>query len=100
MAHDLSHAERIIAEAAALPVRDAAYTLHRCGDMLDRFETDADAPYTDAAALEAARARSIAMARARLDRANVHNGPTFARLKSAHPEAADEALQTAIKMAM
>ncbi len=42
---------------------------------------------------QAARARSIA-------RANAHNGPTFARLKQAHPAFGDDILKEAIKAAV
>ncbi len=49
---------------------------------------------------QAARARSIARAKARLDRANAPNGPTFARLKQAHPAFGDDILKEAIKAAV
>jgi hypothetical protein len=96
----LLRAERMIAEAAARPLQDAAYALYRQEETFDRLELDAGAPRADDAALEAARARSIAMAKVRHHRAKAHTGPTLARLKRAPPEASDEALKTAIKAAV
>ena len=95
-----ARARRIIDEGANRPLRDAAYLLYRQQDWFNRLEEEAEGPYLDDAALQAARARSIARAKVILDKANAHNGPTFARLKRAHPEASDEELKVAIKAAV
>ena len=92
--------QRIIDEAATRPLRDAAYLLFRQQDWFNRLEEEAEGPYADQAALEAARVRSIARARVVIDKANAHNGPTFARLKQAHPKIGDDALKAAIKTAV
>lgn len=93
-------AQRIIDDAASRPARDAAYLLFREQDRFNRLEEEAEGPYLDDAALEAARARSRERARVLLDRANTHNGPTFTRLKQAHPGTADDELKAAIKLAV
>jgi hypothetical protein len=93
-------AQRIIEDAATRPLRDAAYLLFREQDWFNRLEDETEGPYADDAALQAARARSIARTKAMLDRANTHNGPTFARLKQAHPNVTDDELQAAIKAAV
>ena len=92
--------QRIIDEAATRPLRDAAYLLFRQQDWFNRLEEEAEGPYPDQAALDAARARSIARAKVSLDRANAHNGPTFTRLKQAHPKTGDDELKAAIKAAV
>jgi hypothetical protein len=93
-------AQRIIDDAATRPLRDAAYLLFRRQDWFNRLEEEAEGPYLDQAALDAARARSIARAQLTLDKANTHNGPTFARLKAAHPKVGDDELKAAIKAAV
>ena len=95
-----ARAERIIDDAATRPVRDAAYLLFREQSWFNRLEEDAEGPYPDEAALEAARARSRERARFILDTANTHSGQTFTRLKQAHPHAADDDLKAAIKLAV
>jgi hypothetical protein len=92
--------QKIIADAATRPLRDAAYLLFRQQDWLNRLEDEAEGPYRNQAALQAAREKSIARARVMLDRANTHNGPTFARLKQAHPACRDDELKAAIKAAV
>jgi hypothetical protein len=95
-----ARAQKIIDDAATRPLRDAAYLLFRQQDWFNRLEQEAEGPYRDEAALQAARARSIARAKVLLDRANTHNGPTFARLKQAHPTCSDDELKAAIKTAV
>jgi hypothetical protein len=92
--------QKIIADAAARPLCDAAYMLFRQQDWFNRLEDEAEGPYPDDAALQAPRTRSIARAKAMLDRANTHNGPTFVRLKQAHPTRDDDALKAAIQAAV
>lgn len=93
-------ARRIIDDAATRPLRDAAYLLFRQQDWFNRLEEEAEGLYLDQAALDAARAKSIARAKVSLDKANAHNGPTLARLKSAHPGVGDDVLKAAIKAAV
>jgi len=95
-----ARAQRIIDDAATRPVRDAAYLLFRQQDWFNRLEEEAEEPYVDDAALEAARARSRQRAGVILDTANAHNGPTFGRLKQAHPGSGDDELKAAIKLAV
>jgi hypothetical protein len=95
-----TRAQRIIDDAATRPVRDAAYLLFRQQDWFNRLEEEAEEPYLDDAAREAARARSRERARVILDAANAHNGPTLTRLKQAHPGAGDDELKAAIKLAV
>ncbi len=95
-----ARAQRIIDTAATRPLRDAAYLLFREQDWFNRLEEEAEGPYADKAPLDAARARSIARAKISLDKANAHNGPTFARLRQAHPRAGDDELKAAIKAAV
>jgi len=92
--------QKIIADAAARPLCDAAYLLFHQQDWFNRLEDEAEGPYPDDAALQAARARSIARTKAMLDRVNTHNGPTLARLKQAHPARDDDALKAAIQAAV
>jgi hypothetical protein len=95
-----AQAQRIIDDAASRPLRDAAYLLFRQQDWFNRLEDEAEGPYRDQAALQAARERSIARAKLILDRANTHNGPTFTRLKQAHPARGEDELKAAIKAAV
>jgi hypothetical protein len=95
-----ARAQRIIDDAATRPVRDAAYLLFRQQDWFNRLQEEAEGPYPDDAALDAARARSRERARVILDSANTHNGPTFTRLKQAHPGTSDDELKAAIKLAV
>ncbi len=92
--------QETITDAATRPLRDAAYLLFRQQDWLNRLEDEAEGPYADGAALQAARVRSIARAKAMLDRTNTHNGPTFVRLKQAHPNRDEDELTAAIKAAV
>ena len=50
-------AQRIIDDAATRPLRDAAYLLFRRQDWFNRLEEEAEGPYLDLAALDAARER-------------------------------------------
>ena len=92
--------QKIIADAAARPLRDAAYLLLRQEEWFNRLEDEAEGLYSDGAAQHAARARSIARTKARLDRDNTDDGPIFARLKQAHPNRGEDELKAAIKAAV
>jgi hypothetical protein len=95
-----ARAQSIIDDAATRPVRDAAYQLFREQNWFNRLAEEAEGPCLDEATLEAARARSRERARVVLDVANTHNGPTFMRLKQAHPRTGDDELKAAIKLAV
>jgi hypothetical protein len=93
-----------IATAAGLPLSDAAYFLWVRRFALDRRERPARARAVRPADLRnpAALARSAgaALAKARADRAGAEEGPTFLRLRRAHPDAGDHALKSAIRAAL
>lgn len=93
-----------IATAARLPLPDAAYFLWVRRLALDRRERPTtarsarSADLKDPAAL--ARSAAAALAKVRADRAAAQDGPTFLRLRRAHPNAADHALKSAIRAAL
>ncbi|HEV2545861.1 MAG TPA: hypothetical protein VGU20_00840 [Stellaceae bacterium] len=93
-----------IATAARLPLPDAAYFLWVRRLALDQRERRAPAQSGRRAKLkdQAALAQSVAAAlsKARADRAHAENGPTFLRLRRAHPNAGDDALKSAIRTAL
>jgi hypothetical protein len=89
--------EEIIAEAAALPLPDAAYAVWRCRYRLDRIEgrpTDEQ--------VRAFRAMSPAEQAANMhhDRDYAQDGPIFPHLKAAHPRVSDADIKQAISAAV
>jgi hypothetical protein len=94
----MTDAATIIAEAARLPLKDAAFLLWRQRPRLDALELR---PMT-AEEVRVARARSPeeAWAKVRYDHDHAQDGPTFERLKRAHPQALDEDARQAIKAAV
>jgi hypothetical protein len=93
-----------IAAAASLPLPDAAYFLWVRRFALDRRERPAAARSVRSANLKdpAAVAQSVAAAltKAGADRATAEDGPTFLRLRRAHPNAGDHELKSAIRAAL
>ena len=88
---------KIVADAAPLPLADAAYAIWRCRYRLDSFEgrpTDEQ--------VRAFRAMSPAeqAAKMRHDRDYAPDGPIFPHVKAAHPRASDEAIKQAISAAV
>lgn len=95
----------LIDDAARMPLLDAAYALWRARRQLDAQERAATparprrrvrpgpSDAFKASVLEAFRAVHD-------ERAHAHEGPTFQRLKRAHPEASDADLQDAVKAAV
>jgi hypothetical protein len=85
--------EAIIAEAALLPLQDAAYAVWR-----RRYRLDALEGRPTAEQVRAFRAMSPPeqAARMRHDRDYAQNGPAFTQLKSAHPRASDDEIRRAI----
>lgn len=94
----MTDAKIIIAEAAQLPLKDAAFSLWRQRPRLDTLEGPAMTPEE----IRIARARSPEeiWAKVRYDRDHAEDGPTFGRLKRAHPQALDEDIRQAISAAV
>jgi hypothetical protein len=94
MARLRADAQRIIAKAATLPVRDAAFELWRQKHQLD----DGLLPPMTPEQRRVAQATPMAEISAQLKRNRdfAHEGPTFDRLKQAHPHASDAELKAAI----
>ena len=96
--------DKIYADASRLPLKDAAFTLwiHRL--QLDRSESPPRAKRASSLDLSVpevfARTARDAIATVRHQYATAHDGPTFHRLKKAHPEANDGELKEAIKAAV
>jgi hypothetical protein len=90
----MTEVETIIAEAAKLPLRDAAFLLWRQRPQLDRIEVPPMTPEE----IRIARALSPEQysAKIRFERDHVQDGPTFDRLKRAHPLADDTDAKLAI----
>jgi hypothetical protein len=93
-----------IDRAAQLALNDAAYALWSQKYQLDREEASPPKapkrPTNLSDPEEFGRAVRDAIAKITADRANAHDGTTFHRLKAAHPQAADQDLQNAIKAAV
>jgi hypothetical protein len=89
LAERRAEAERIIAEASALPVKDAAFFIWRQQSLLDKALLPPE---------ELASARA-ALATIRYDRERAQDGPEFDRLKLAHPQASDRELKEAVTAA-
>lgn len=94
----MTEIEKIIAEAAALPLNDAAYALWREKSRLDSLELPPMTPEQRAIAM----AKPIAeiSAEIRYERDHAEDGRTFGRLKRAHPEAEDAEAKQAIVAAV
>lgn len=96
--------DRDIATAAGLPLPDAAYFLWVRRFALDQRERRVTARSGRAANLKdpaaVAQSAAAALAKARADRASAEDGPTFLRLRRAHPNAGDDALKSAIRTAL
>ena len=90
----------IIAEAATLPLRDAAYTIWREKSTFERLEGRVW-PQRDFSTPETTK-RSMQEIGAALKYEHdfAQDGPTFDRLKRAHPRAADTELKEAIVAAV
>ena len=88
--------DELLAEAAALPLRDAAYAVWRHKITFERLEGRVW-PRRDLSTPEA-RERAIRESTARINHEHdfAQDGPTFDRLKRAHPHAADPELKQAI----
>jgi hypothetical protein len=90
----MTEVETIIAEAAKLPLRDAAFSLWRQRPRLDALEGPPMTPED----IRIARALSLeeVSAKVRFSHDHAQDGATFDRLKRAHPEASDTEIRLAI----
>jgi hypothetical protein len=99
----MSSAEQILLEAAKLPPNDAAFWLWINKDQLDR-ETQTPPPAARKADLNDpgvfAKIVKTAIAHVLWEQENASDGPTFDRMKTAHPEASDRELKRSIKAAI
>jgi len=93
-----------IDDAARMPLLDAAYALWRARRRLDAQDGPRNPRRSLRQAKPGSKAFTIsiqeAIQAARDERVNADSGPTFHRLKSAHPEAPDATLQEAVKAAV
>lgn len=90
---EIAEVAAIIAEAAPLPLPDAAYALWRARYRLDRLE---GRPTAEEVRINRTLTPEQFTARYRRDRDEAHNGPAFIHLKRAHPGADDGAIRQAI----
>jgi hypothetical protein len=90
----MTEVETIIAEAAKLPLKDAAFSLWRKRPRLDTLEGPAMTPEE----IRVARALSPeqVVAKIKFQRDHAQDGATFDRLKRAHPQADDTEARLAI----
>jgi hypothetical protein len=86
-----------IAEAAKLPLKDAALSLWRQHLRLDTLE---GRPTDEEARIYRAMSSAEQAAKYRDDRAHVQDGPSFTHVKSAHPSASDTEIKLAIMAAV
>jgi len=87
----------IVAEAAPLPLRDAAYALWRRRHRLDTLE---GRPTAEEIRINRTLTPEQMTAKLRRDRDHAHDGPMFDYLKCAHPGADDGAIRQAIVTAV
>jgi hypothetical protein len=89
----MTEIEKIIAEAATLPLKDAAFALWRQRPRLDTLE---GRPTSEEVRVNRAMSPEQLSAKLRYDRDHAQDGPTFDRLKPAHPQADDADIKQAI----
>jgi hypothetical protein len=89
----MTEIEEIIAETATLPLRDAAFALWRQRPRLDALE---GRPTPEEVRVNRAMSPEQLSAKLRYDRGHAEDGPTFDRLKRAHPQADDADIKQAI----
>ncbi len=85
--------KEIVAEAALLPLPDAAYAIWRRRYRLDSLE---GRPTDEQVRAFRAMSPPEQAANMRHDRDYAHEGPAFTHLKSAHPRASDDEIKRAI----
>jgi hypothetical protein len=89
----MTELQEIIAEAAALPLPDAAYAVWRCRYRLNRIE---GRPTDEQVRIFRAMSPAEQAANMRHDRDYAQDGPAFTHLKLAHPRASDAEIKQAI----
>jgi hypothetical protein len=92
--------QRLLDEAAAMPLNDAAFQLRRWKHNFDAHELPSPPPIDtkDPKLLEQIKRADFSTIY-RFERANAHDGITFDRMKRVHPEA-DADIKAAIKAAV
>jgi hypothetical protein len=93
----ISKVAQIVAEAARLPLNDAAFALWRQKIRLDTLEGRPTAE--DVRAFRAMSPKEQS-AKLKQDRDQAHDGPIFSHLKQAHPDASDADIKKAIIVAV
>jgi hypothetical protein len=86
----------LIAEAARLPLRDAAYAIWRHKSTFECLEGRVWPPRDYSTPEAAEKSRLASFAQIKYERDFAQDGPSFDRLKRAHPHAADAELKAAI----
>jgi hypothetical protein len=86
----------LVAEAASLPLRDAAYAIWRQKPSFERLEGRVWPPRDFSTPEAAEKSRQASYAQMKYEHDFAQDGPTFDRLKRAHPHAADSELKEAI----
>lgn len=97
MTEEETEIAEIIAEAAPLPLLDAAYALWRRRYRLDRLE---DRPTAEEVRINRTLTPQQMAMQYRWDRDHAHEGPMFNYLKRAHPRLDDAAIRQAIATAV
>jgi hypothetical protein len=91
----------IIEGASHLPLYDAAYELWSRREEFKRLERPAPSAKPQHVDVDVfSRALRDAFAHVQHEIKTAHDGPTFERLKQAHPEASDDELKRAVKAAV
>jgi hypothetical protein len=90
----------ILGEAARLPLWDAAYLIWREKTAFERLEGRRWRPRDERTPAVAARSMRRISAQLKHERDTAQDGPTFDRLKRAHPRADDTELKQAIVAAV
>jgi hypothetical protein len=93
--------QKLLDEAAAMPLMDAAFQLWRWKSNFDRNELPSPPPVdTKDPEIAAKLMQADFTTRYRFERANAHDGITFDRMKRIHPRAADADVKAAITAAV
>jgi len=93
MTEEETEVARIIADAASLPLLDAAYALWRWRYRLDTLE---GRPTAEEVRINRTLTPAQFAVKYRWDRDHAQDGPAFTHLKRAHPDADDNAIGQAI----
>ena len=86
----------LIADAAHLPLRDAAYAIWRQKSTFERLVGRVWPPRDYSTPEAADKSRQASFAQIKYEREFAQDGPSFDRLRCAHPHASDAELKAAI----